>query len=60
MNSKRTYSKTPKTFEEQVELLKNRGLIITNEIKAAKVLNYISYNRLSNYWYPMLKEPKEE
>ncbi|WP_299547131.1 Abi family protein [Seonamhaeicola sp.] len=55
-----TYSKLPKTFENQVKLLKDRGLSIPNEEKAEKILTYISYNRLSNYWYPMLKTPKEE
>ncbi|WP_289060487.1 Abi family protein [uncultured Zobellia sp.] len=57
---KETYTKLPKTFEEQVQLLKKRGLVIPNEKKAERILTYISYNRLSNYWYPMLKQPKEE
>ncbi len=54
------YTKKPKTFEEQIQLLKQRGLIIPNEEKAKKVLQNISYNRLSSYWYPLLKEPKED
>jgi abortive infection bacteriophage resistance protein len=58
--SKNLYNKLPKTFEEQVKLLQARGLIIPNEKKAVNILTYISYNRLSNYWYPMLKKPKEE
>lgn len=57
---KEQYEKLPKTFREQVELLEKRGLTIPNTAKAEKVLTYISYNRLSNYWYPMLKTPKEE
>jgi abortive infection bacteriophage resistance protein len=57
---KERYEKLPKTFENQVQLLKKRGLTIPNEKKAERVLTYISYNRLSNYWYPMLKSPKEE
>jgi len=55
-----SYEKTPKTFREQVSLLKERGLIILNEEKAVKVLSSISYNRLSEYWYPLLKEPKDK
>jgi len=35
-------------------------LIIPNEEKAIKVLSSISYNRLSEYWYPMLRYPKDE
>lgn len=54
------YEKLPKTFAEQIELLKERGLTIPNEEKAIKVLKNISYNRLSAYWYPMLKAPKDE
>ncbi|MGB5944412.1 MAG: Abi family protein [Leeuwenhoekiella sp.] len=57
---KKTYNKQPKTFKEQIDLLKSRGLTIPNEAKAEKILTYVSYNRLSNYWYPLLKTPKEE
>lgn len=58
--SKRDYLKTPKTFPDQVKLLKARGLNFRNEAKAERVLENISYNRLSNYWYPFLADPKEE
>lgn len=54
------YNKKPKSFREQVELLEKRGLKIHNREKAEKVLQNISYNRLSAYWYPPLKEPKDE
>ncbi len=56
---KKNYTKLPKTFKDQVLLLKQRGLIIENETKACKVLETISYNRLSLFWYPLLEEPKE-
>ena len=58
--SKRDYLKTPKTFPDQVKLLKSRGLNFGNEVKAERVLENISYNRLSNYWYPFLADPKED
>lgn len=54
------YNKTPKTFEDQVLLLEKRGLLIKNKDKAQKVLSSISYNRLSRYWFPFLKEPKDD
>lgn len=57
---KKLYTKTPKSFADQVRLLEERNLTITNRDKAEKVLSYISYNRLSNYWYPMLREPKRD
>jgi abortive infection bacteriophage resistance protein len=57
---KNPYRKTPRTFDDQISLLKDRGLTIPNEEKAIKVLQTISYNRLSYYWYPMLEEPKDD
>ncbi len=55
---KKDYTKEPKPFSSQVELLQNRKLIIKNPKKTEKILENISYNRLSNYWYPFLEEPK--
>lgn len=40
----------PKSFREQIELLKNRGMIFVDEARAEKYLNYIGYQRLSVYW----------
>ena len=47
------YTKQPITLEEQIELLKRRGLIIDNEAEAIAVLERISYFRLASYWRPM-------
>jgi abortive infection bacteriophage resistance protein len=38
---------------DQVNLLKRRGMIITDENKAAEALHRIGYYRLSGYWHPM-------
>ena len=57
--SKKFYDKAPKTFEEQIELLTSRGLIVRKKVKAQRVLANISYNRLSNYWFPFLAEPTD-
>ena len=57
---KERYEKIPKSFADQVKLLKKRGLKIPNEDKAERILTYISYNRLSNYWFPMIKSPKDD
>lgn len=56
--AKSDYTKTPRTLEGQVALLIERGLLIPNEDKAKKVLANISFNRLSNYWFPFLRPPK--
>ena len=41
--------KTSKTFKEQLEILKNRGLIINDETSALIILKEINYYRLSGY-----------
>lgn len=53
------YTKPPKTHEEQLQLLKSRGLNIKSEAKALHLLEKLSYYRLSGYWYPLLKDPKK-
>jgi abortive infection bacteriophage resistance protein len=57
---KLNYNKKPRSFADQVLLLQERNLTIPNTQKAERVLSTISYNRLSRYWYPFLKEPKED
>lgn len=44
--------KKPKSFEEQLQLLKNRGLIINNEEEAKFVLSNINYYRFTAYLLP--------
>jgi abortive infection bacteriophage resistance protein len=48
------FNKPPLTYNEQLEQLQNRGLIIPNLQKATHLLESISYYRLSGYWYPLL------
>lgn len=48
------YPKQLISFEEQIALLKSRGLIFNDEAKALHLLQNISYYRLSGYWYPLL------
>ena len=42
-----------KTFREQLELLKSRGLRVENEKRALDYLERIGYYRLSGYAYPL-------
>lgn len=50
MDSKETpHIKPPTTFEEQIEILKIRGLIIEDEDFAFRILRKINYYRLSSY-----------
>lgn len=53
--AKYEYTKPPKTYQEQVELLKSRGLIIEDEERAERHLSGISYYRLSAYMLPYKK-----
>jgi len=43
-----------------ISLLKQRGLVISNEQKAINYLTNLGYFRLSAYFYPLLKEPKSD
>jgi abortive infection bacteriophage resistance protein len=56
--SKIPYAKPPITYQEQLNLLKQRGLIIPKEVKALHLLENISYYRLSGYWFPLLADKK--
>ena len=50
------YNKPSLTFQEQLELLRSRGLIVNDEPKALHLLESLSYYRLSGYWYPLLED----
>lgn len=52
------FDKPALTFDEQLQRLKERGLVIPSKEKALHLLKSISYYRLSGYWYPFLKSPK--
>jgi len=55
---KQSFFKPPLSVEEQIELLKARGLLIPDEQMAAQYLQNISYYRLSGYMYPFLIDTK--
>lgn len=52
VNDKKTYSKPALTFDEQIELLKGRGLEIPDYAKVKRHLMNVSYYRLSAYMLP--------
>ena len=55
-----TYNKPALTFEQQIELLQKRGLIINDTKRTTRHLSNVSYYRLSAYLYPLLDIPKEK
>ncbi len=50
MKLRRIYRKQPTTYDEQISLLLERGLLISDETKARRYLQQISYYRLSAYF----------
>ena len=52
------YLKQPKTFDDQVGLIKSRGLLIDDEEKLRKYLKHISYYHLSAYFKSFQKYDK--
>ena len=50
------YDKQPIELSLQLDLLKQRGLLVTNEEEALKQLHSISYFRLASYWR-IMEEP---
>ena len=47
------YTKQPLDYPQILQMLKNRGLIVKDEIEALRQLKIISYFRLANYMSPM-------
>jgi abortive infection bacteriophage resistance protein len=54
--SKNVYSKSPLSFQEQIDLLISRGLKIDSEPETLSYLQEISYYRLSAYFLPYQKQ----
>ena len=50
------FEKPTLSYEDQISLLKQRGLLIANEQKALSYLKEIAYYRLSAYYIPYEKE----
>ena len=50
-----TYNKPYLSFQQQLELLKARGLEVTDDAAAISYLERIGYYRLSAYWYSFRK-----
>lgn len=49
------YNKPYLSLEQQLQLLKSRGLNVTNDDLALGCLQRLGYYRLSGYWYPCRK-----
>ena len=49
-------NKKSRSIQEQIDLLKDRGMIIEDEEFARLHLNHVSYYRLKGYWWDMQKD----
>lgn len=50
------YSKQIQPFTRQIDILKQRGMVISDENDAEAWLRKVSYYRMSGYWYPLLAD----
>jgi len=55
-NDDKIHIKQPKTYEEQIELFKKRGLLIEDEASAIAILSKINYYRFSAYTLTLKKD----
>lgn len=46
------FDKSPKTLDEQIDLLQSRGLVIDDRQRARHYLAHLNYYRLTAYWLP--------
>ncbi len=46
------FNKSPKTFDEQIDLLQSRGMVIEDHKAARHYLSHLNYYRLTAYWLP--------
>lgn len=53
------YSKPPLNIDDQIELLKSRGLIVDDYDRAVKYLSSVSYYRLSGYMFHLQNKGNE-
>ncbi len=49
-------NKESRSIQEQIDLLKHRGMIIEDEKFSHLHLSHISYYRLKGYWWDMQKD----
>ena len=53
---KQPYAKPGLTLDQQIELMKSRGMAFPDEGIARRALQTIGYYRLSGYWYILTAE----
>ena len=46
------YNKPPTTYEQQIQLLEQRGMLVPDKPSAQHYLSHINYYRLGAYWLP--------
>lgn len=46
------FIKKPKTYDQQIAILKNKNIVIIDETSAKTFLNHVNYYRFSGYFLP--------
>ena len=46
------FTKPPKTFDEQLDILRVRGMDVEDPVRTCHYLQHINYYRLTGYWLP--------
>jgi abortive infection bacteriophage resistance protein len=59
MDEELIYNKRVTSVQEQIEQLRKRGLIISDEGMANHFLSNINYYRLAGYWWPMQSDKEK-
>jgi abortive infection bacteriophage resistance protein len=54
------FKKEAKTFEEQLIILKNRGLIVENDEETLNLLSHINYYHLEGYWFSYYQKNEDK
>ena len=52
-------TKPAKTYKEQVQLLKDKGIVINNDAEAEQFLSEVNYYKLSGYYLPYVDKTTE-
>lgn len=55
-STKIPYNKAALTLQDQLQQLKNRGMLVANDALAVHYLSHLNYYRLGAYWLPFEKD----
>ena len=57
---RKTYTKRPLSYSEQIKLLKSRGMLFEDNDNTQNLIEHINYYRLEAYWFTYYDRDKQE